>query len=369
MASNQRLNSLDALRGLTIIGMIIVNNPGSWVAAYPPLCHSEWEGCTPTDLVFPFFLFIMGFSLFISTQRRLSQGTSRKDLFIHLLKRSVLIFLIGLILNAFPFNNLTGLRILGVLQRIAIVNFFCGMLLIFSTRKIRIYTSVIILLGYWILLSFVPSPLAGYTTVAYENNWAAWLDQLILGKHTWENMPLMDPEGILSTLPAIVTGLLGIEISFLFSRNPDKREKTILLLLFGFILTTAGLAWDSIFPLIKKLWTSSYVLYTSGLASMTLGAFYWLIDFYKKEKSVWLLIAFGKNPLILYVGSELLIMIIWQIHVFGPQNLSLNDWFYESLVNAGIGNMGASLAWALTYVAFWSIIAVILFKRKIVVKL
>jgi predicted acyltransferase len=369
MSSDQRLNSLDALRGLTIIGMIIVNNPGSWVAAYPPLCHSEWEGCTPTDLVFPFFLFIMGFSLFLSTQLRLSKGTSKENLFIHLIKRSALIFLIGLALNAFPFNNLPGLRILGVLQRIAIVNFFCGALLIYSTRKFRIYLGLIILLGYWILLSFIPSPLAGYATYTYETNWVAWLDQLVLGSHTWEVMPLMDPEGILSTLPAIVTGLIGIEIAFLFTRNPDKREKTILLLVSGFILTIIGLGWGSIFPLIKKLWTSSYVLYTAGLASMTLGTFYWFIDYHKKEKSAWLLVAFGKNPLILYVGSELLVMIIWLFHVFGPQKLSLNDWFYQSLVNAGVGAMNASFAWALIYVLLWAIIAVFLFKRKIIIKL
>jgi len=369
MPSNQRLISLDALRGLTIIGMIIVNNPGSWVAAYPPLCHSEWQGCTPTDLVFPFFLFIMGFSLYLSTQRRLSKGTSKAQLFVHLLKRSAIIFLIGLILNAFPFNNLPNLRILGVLQRIGLVNFFCGALLIYSTRKFRIYLGLLILVSYWILLSYIPSPLAGLPTYAYETNWAAWIDQLVLGKHTWEYMPLMDPEGILSTFPAIVTGLLGIEIAFLFTKNPDKREKAILLFLAGFILTVSGLAWSTIFPLVKKLWTSSYVLYTAGLASMTLGAFYWLIDHYNKEKSVRLLVAFGNNPLVLYIGSELFIMIIWQFHVFGTDKLSLNDWFYKLLLSAGIAPMNASLAWAMIYVLFWAIIAIILFKRKIIIKL
>jgi predicted acyltransferase len=369
MPSQQRLTSLDALRGLTIIGMIVVNNPGSWVAAYPPLCHSEWEGCTPTDLVFPFFLFIMGFSLFLSTQRRLSTGTSKGKLFNHLLKRSAIIFLIGLILNAFPFNNLAEIRILGVLQRIALVNLACGTLLIYSTRKIRIYLSLIILVGYWILLCFIPSPLVGFPTLSYESNWVAWLDQLILGKHTWEVMPLMDPEGILSTLPAIVTGLLGIETAFLFTRNPDKRERTVMLLLAGFIFTLLGLAMGTVFPIIKKLWTSSYVLYTAGLASMTLGAFYWLIDHYKKEKSVWLLVAFGKNPLILYVGSELLIMIVWQFHVFGSERLSLNDWFYQSLLSAGIAPNNASLAWALSYLMIWVVTAIILYRNKIIVKL
>ncbi|NVO19671.1 MAG: DUF5009 domain-containing protein [Bacteroidetes bacterium] len=369
MASQERLSSLDALRGLTIIGMIIVNNPGSWTAAYPPLCHSEWMGCTPTDLVFPFFLFIMGFSLFLSTQHRIMRGDSKSTLFWHVLKRSALIFLIGLILNAFPFNNISNLRVLGVLQRIAIVNFACGLFLIYSTRKTRIYSGLIILIIYWVLMCFVPSPLTGYPTLAYETNWAAWLDQNILGRHIWEYMPKMDPEGILSTFPAMVTGLLGIEIAFLFTKQSDQREKTILLLLIGFILTVTGLAWGTVFPLIKKLWTSSYVLYTAGLASMTLGAFYWLIDHYKKEKSVWLLTAFGKNPLVLYVGSELLIMIVWQFHVFGAARLSLNDWFFQFLVDVGASPMNASLAWAILYLSIWAVVAIILFKRKIIVKL
>jgi len=369
MSLGQRLTSLDALRGLTIIAMIIVNNPGSWAASYSPLCHSDWEGCSPTDLVFPFFLFIMGFSLYLSTQNRLNKGSSRRELFFHLLKRSSLIFLIGLILNAFPFNDLPNLRILGVLQRIALVNFFCGSLLIYSKRGFRIFIGSVILIAYWILLDFIPSPLVGFPTYAYEINWVAWLDQLVLGSHTWSQMPLMDPEGILSTFPVIVTGLLGMEIAFLFIKNTDKKEKAVLLFLAGFLMTAIGLAWSSIFPLIKKLWTSSYVLYTSGLASMTLGAFYWIIDHYKREKSVWLLVAFGKNPLVLYVGSELLIIIIWQFHIFGSEHLSLNDWFFQSLVNMGVESMNASLAWALTYLMIWGLAATVLFRKKIVIKL
>ena len=368
MPSKQRLSSLDALRGLTIIGMIIVNDPADWSAAYKPLLHSDWAGCTPTDLVFPFFLFIMGFSLFLSTQNRIQKGDSKITLFKHLLKRSAIIFLIGLLLNGFPYNHLENLRILGVLQRIALVNLFCGTMLIYSSRGFRRFAGVLILLSYWILLSFIPSPLSTVPTYAYETNWVAWLDQLILRNHTWEQMPLMDPEGILSTFPAIVTGLIGIEIAYLFTKNPDKKEKAVLLFLAGFLLTATGLAWSAIFPMIKKMWTSSYVLYTAGLASMTLGAFYWLIDHYKKENRVKLLVAFGTNPLALYVGAELIAMIIWQFPVFSGRNLTLNGWLFQSLQASGMSANAASLSWALLYTGLWAIVAIVLYRKKIILK-
>ncbi len=368
MSAKQRLTSLDALRGLTIFGMIIVNDPADWSAAYKPLLHSDWAGCTPTDLVFPFFLFIMGFSLFLSTQNRLLKGDSKSTLFRHLLKRSAIIFGIGLILNGFPYNHLENLRILGVLQRIAMVNFFCGTMLIYSSRSFRLFIGSLILLSYWILLSFIPSPLSPVPTFAYETNWVAWLDQLILRNHTWEQMPLMDPEGILSTFPAIVTGLIGIEIAYFFTKNPDKKEKAVILFLAGFLLTAAGLAWGAIFPMIKKMWTSSYVLYTAGLASMTLGAFYWLIDHHKKESWVKLLVAFGTNPLALYVGAELIAMIIGQFPVFGAQKLSLNGWLFQSLQASGMSADNASLTWALLYVGLWAIVATVLYRRKIIIK-
>jgi len=368
MASDNRLVSLDALRGLTIMGMIIVNNPADWSAAYPPLQHAEWIGCTPTDLVFPFFLFITGFSLFLSTQARIRKGASRKQLFTHLIKRSGIIFLIGLILNAFPFNNLPELRIPGVLQRIALVNMFCGTLLLYGSKKVSMIIGSAILVGYWILLCFIPSPLSSEPTLAYETNWVAWLDQLVLGKHTWSVMPLMDPEGIISTFPAVVTGLLGIGAARLFAEKNDKNQKTIILFVTGFILTAAGLAWSSIFPMIKKMWTSSYVLYTAGLASMTLGLMHYLLDQPGKEKKVRLLLAFGMNPLALYVGSELLIMIIWLLPFFGPEGLTLNTWFFRTLTGTGVSALNASLIWAVLYLAIWSLVASFLYKRKIIIK-
>jgi predicted acyltransferase len=179
----------------------------------------------------------------------------------------------------------------------------------------------------------------------------------------------MDPEGIISTLPAIVTGLLGIELAAHFSGMTDKREKTIFLLLSGFLLAAAGLAWSPVFPMIKKLWTSSYVLYTAGLASMTLGAMYWLVDMKKQVKKVQLLVAFGINPLALYVGSELIIMIIWLLHVFGTENYTMNEWVFHSFCNTGVSPNLASLAWAVIYLTLWSVVAIILYKRKLIIKL
>ena len=369
MSQSNRLISLDALRGLTIIAMIIVNTPGDWSSVYPPLRHAAWAGCTPTDLVFPFFLFIMGFSLFLSLQNRLKRGDSKKKIFLHLTKRSALIFFIGVLLYAFPFTDLVHFRIPGVLQRIALVNFFCGLMLLYTSRKFRIYAGVIILLGYWILLAFIPSPLSASLTLAYETNWAAWLDQLVLGNHIYSSMPLMDPEGILSTFPAIVTGLLGTGIAAKFTETNDKTRRAVVLFLSGFLLTAAGLTWSPVFPFIKKLWTSSYVLYTAGLASMTLGAIYWLTDYLKKEKYTRLLVAFGMNPLALYVGSELLIMILWLFPVFGPEKLTLTPYFFNGLIDAGLSPDNASLAWALTYTSVFAVAAWILYRKKIVIKL
>ena len=369
MSTSNRLVSLDAFRGLTILGMIIVNNPGDWFSIYPPLSHAEWAGCTPTDLVFPFFLFIMGFSLFLSITKRLEKGGSKRDLLFHLLKRSLSIFLIGLFLNAFPFTQLQNLRIPGVLQRIALVNLFCGLLLIYSQRHLRLFLASLFLLAYWILLEYIPSPLSIFPTLAYESNWAAWVDQSILGKHVWSSMPLMDPEGILSTFPAFASGILGIEIAFLFSKQKSQDEKTILLFVAGFILTAAGLAWSSVFPMVKKLWTSSYVLYTTGLASMTLAFFYYLVEKKGKQNWVGLLTAFGVNPLALYVGSDLLIMILWLIPIFGPENLTLSSWFFRSLTSAGMNPLNASLLWAILYTAFWACVAVFMHRKRIIIKL
>jgi predicted acyltransferase len=373
MASSAvRLKSLDALRGLTIIGMIIVNTPGDWGHVYHPLCHADWIGCTPTDLVFPFFLFISGFSLYISITRRISIGDSKSQLVKHLSIRSAMIFLIGLLLNGFPYYELSTFRILGVLQRIALVNFFAGLLLIYTSYKTRIGIGAAILIGYCMLFSLIPSPLTGTCNIDYETNWASWLDQIILGKHTWQWMPLMDPEGILSTLPAIVTGLLGIEVSRRFHKMDGKdsaMRKVIFLLVTGAILTFAGLAWSTLFPFIKKLWTSSYVLYTAGLASTVLGLFYWYADVREKKLSFGLLYAFGLNPLTLYVGSELLIMIIGLFPVFGVANVPLNNAMVQNLSDMGMAPKFASMLWAALYVSVFAVLAWVMYKKKWVIKL
>lgn len=369
MTHSERLVSLDALRGLTILSMIIVNNPADWSTVFKPLLHADWAGCSPTDLIFPFFLYITGFSLYISIRRRTQKGASKNSLFRHLLVRSLVIFGIGLFLNAFPFTNLDNLRILGVLQRIALVNLAVGTLMIYSSQKSRWFIGALFLMSYWILLQYIPSPIASVPSLAYEDNWVAWLDQAVLGSHTWDYMPLMDPEGILSTLPAIVTGLIGLEIASFFTKIHDKKEKIILLFITGFIMTIAGIAWSSVFPMIKKLWTSSYVLYTVGLATWTLGFFYWLADFREKKKYLRLLVAYGSNPLAIYAGSGLLVMILGLIPVFGNPPVTLNSWIYRLLCESGIEARIASLVWPIILVLVWGWIALILHKKKIFIKI
>lgn len=364
MILTQRLSSLDAFRGLTIICMIIVNNPGSWDYVYPPLLHAKWNGCTPTDLIFPFFLFILGFSISLSTEARLKKGAPKRDLISHHAKRSAIILLIGLLLNAYPFNDLENFRISGVLQRISLVNFACGVIHIYSNRTFRLITSAVILIGYWILLCFLPFPSVGAPSLAMQSNWSSWVDSHVFVHHAFSP----EPEGVLSTLPAIVTGLLGIEIAELFTKIPDQRKRTAFLLVSGVILTLLGLAWSTHFPFNKKLWTSSYVLFTAGLANLIFGGFYWLIDDLNQKKWAKLQVAFGQNPLALYVGSEFVMMTLLHLRLFGQERVILQDWFCQSLVNIGLAPVNASLAWALLSVSFWSIIAWILYERKIVIK-
>jgi predicted acyltransferase len=276
--TQNRIISLDMFRGLTIMAMIIVNTPGSWSHLYPVLSHSAWNGCTPTDLVFPFFIFAMGFAAVLSIKKRLQKGTSKNKLVLQLIRRSAILFLLGLILNSFPFNDLANIRIMGVLQRIAIVNLVCGLFLIYTEVKVLWYVSAFLLLGYWALMALVPVPGFGPANLEPETNLAAWLDRLILGKHVWIYSKVYDPEGILSTLPALVSGFAGVLAGNLFMKTQNERDKLINLMVYGNILIVSGMVWGLLFPINKQLWTSSYVLYTSGLAMVVLGIFYWMAD-------------------------------------------------------------------------------------------
>ncbi len=368
--SGNRIVSLDIFRGLTIMAMIIVNTPGNWSYAYPMLLHSEWNGCTPTDLVFPFFIFAMGFSAVLSINKRLQKGTSKQKLVLQLLRRSAIIFLLGLIINSFPFNDLVNIRIPGVLQRIAIVNLICGLFLIYSDIKRIWYVSVTILLGYWALMTLVPVPDFGPANLGRTTNLAAWFDRLIIGKHVWQYTKLYDPEGILSTFPAIVSGLIGVLAGNSFTKSKNESDKLIYLLVFGNILIISGMAWDLLFPINKQLWTSSYVLYTSGLAMVVLGIIYWIADIKRIRQFAPPFLAFGINPIIAYFGSEIGIGVINMIQInTATSKFSLYNWLFIQYQSFGLSPINASLLGAILYTGFWLLVVSFMYRRHIIVKI
>jgi predicted acyltransferase len=368
--TQNRIISLDIFRGLTIMAMIIVNTPGSWSYSYPILQHSHWNGCTPTDLVFPFFIFAMGFSSVLSITKRLQKGASKRSLFLQLLRRSAIIFLLGLIVNSFPFNHLADIRVLGVLQRIAIVNLVCGLFLIYADVKILWYVSAALLAGYWALMTLVPVPDFGPSNLEPTTNLAAWFDRLILGNHVWEWTKVYDPEGILSTFPALVSGFIGVLAGNAFRKADNERDKLINLLVYGNILIICGIFWGLTFPINKQLWTSSYVLYTSGLAMVVLGICYWIADIRKIRQFAPPFLAFGMNPITAYFGSEIGVIILGMIQVNSSgSQVSLYDWLFSQYLSTGLSPINASLLGALLYAGFWLLVVSIMYRRKIVVKI
>jgi len=366
--TENRILSLDIFRGLTIMAMIIVNTPGSWSYLYPVLSHSAWDGCTPTDLVFPFFIFAMGFAAVLSIKKRLQKGTSKNKLVLQLIRRSAILFLLGLILNSFPFNDLSNIRILGVLQRIAIVNLVCGLFLIYTEVKVLWYVSAFLLLGYWALMALVPVPDFGPANLEPGTNLAAWLDRLILGKHVWVYSKVYDPEGILSTLPALVSGFAGVLAGNAFMKSENERDKLINLLVYGNILIVCGMAWGLLFPINKQLWTSSYVLYTSGLAMVVLGIFYWMADIKQVRQFAPPLLAFGTNPIIAYFGSQIGASLLGLILVTSAK-ISLYEWLFNFYLSLGLSPVNASLLGAILFTGFWLLVVSLMYRRKIIIKI
>lgn len=369
----ERYLSLDVLRGLTIALMIVVNTPGSWSTIYAPLKHAAWHGFTITDLVFPTFLFVVGNAMSFSMKKMAQQ---KHTIFLSkVFKRTLLIFLIGFLLNYFPFvfraedgtfilKNITEVRIMGVLQRIALCYCFAALAIRYLKEKGTIIFAIGLLLAYWGIMYLFGDHPSPYTL---EGNAALKFDLLIIAaQNLYKGFGIpFDPEGLLSTLPAIVNVIIGYFAGVYIQRNGNNRRTVILLIFTGAILAGTALIWDIFFPINKPLWTSSYVLYSSGLDLLILAALMWTIEIIGLKKWTCPLEVFGKNPLFIYMMSELTVSLMYFISISGE---SLNGWLYNNLFLSWSEGKNASLLFAISYMLVLWLFGYILDKKKVYIK-
>jgi predicted acyltransferase len=381
-----RLLSLDVLRGATVALMILVNNAGGVSISYGELRHSAWNGCSVADVVFPMFLFIVGASIAIALPRRLDRGDTPVKVFVQVFKRAALIAAIGLVLNALPMLQIGELRYYGVLQRIALCYLLASFVYLYGQAPACAGAVVIALVGYWLLLYGVPVPgygLPGIDVLPLDphGNLTAWLDRRLVPAAHLYHQGFYDPEGLLSTLPAVATTLFGtLSVVWLRQISPwvsmngmdTDRRKALWLLICGVLLLWLGLEWGQSFPLNKRLWTSSFVLFNAGLDMVLLAVLYWGIDCRRElgprlQKSLTPWLAFGSNALTAYVFSEVLAMALSAIPVRHEE--TLQEWLFRS-IPAGLGSPAfLSLVYSLLFVALCFVPVLMLYRRKIFIKL
>ncbi|HZL08625.1 MAG TPA: heparan-alpha-glucosaminide N-acetyltransferase domain-containing protein [Prolixibacteraceae bacterium] len=368
MKTTQRYLALDVLRGMTVAVMILVNTPGSWSHIYAPLEHSKWHGCTPTDLIFPFFLFVVGVSMFFSFSK---YGNSlNKESLLKIGKRTFLIFAIGLFLNSFPqwTTDYSSLRIMGVLQRIALAYGIGAVIVLAANRKYLPYIGAAILLLYWGLLY----TLGGTDPFSLEGNVTIPFDTAILGtSHLYKGFGIpFDPEGLLSTIPAIVTVIIGYLVGSAV-RETEKKLVPKRLIQFAVISIIAGLIWDQVFPINKPIWTSSYVLYAGGWACMVLALLIWIIDLKGYSRWTSFFVVFGMNPLFIFALSGLWARVFGRlVKIAGPDGelISGSAWLYKQVFLPLAGELNGSLLFAIFHVLIFWLIGYVLYKKKIFIK-
>ena len=336
--------------------MILVNNPGDWGHIYWPLAHAAWHGWTPTDLIFPFFLFMVGMALPFSRRVRGSEAA----------RRAAVIAGLGLFMAAYPYFDLATVRIPGVLMRIAICY-----VVVFGIRRLtgpagQAVSAAILLLGYWVLMTRVTVPGGTPPNLGPETNLGAWLDRALLGGHLWKQSRTWDPEGLLSTLPAIATTLLGLLAGEWVRTDRTGARKAAGLLAGGLVLVVAGLLWGRSFPINKSLWTSSYAVFTAGMAAYLFGLVYWIADVRGHRAWCAPLVAWGRNAILVFVASGLLAKTLGIVQV--REGVSVHAWLYGASFASWLPPFPASLAWAVANILLWHLVLVALDRRRIYLK-
>jgi predicted acyltransferase len=362
-SKSNRLIFLDAMRGFTIAAMILVNFPGNEDHVFSPLRHTVWNGLTPTDLIAPFFLFIVGISIVLSYGRALKNGESKGELYKKILWRFVKIYALGIFLNLLPDFNFSELRYTGVLPRIALVFLPCAFIFLNTTFRQQVWIGASILIFYWLAMTLIPTPGTGKVMLEPGVNLAAWIDQKFLPGRMWQGT--WDPEGILGTFPAIVTGITGLLAGHLLAGSRTPTDKVIYLMVFGLIATTAGYIWGLVFPVNENLWTSSFVLVTSGMASLILGATYYVVDIRGVTGWTRTGIIFGANAISVYVLADLLALFFYVLP-FGSATLNIH--VTNAITLIGFSPKVSSCFYALLFVCINFIPAYILYKRKVFIK-
>jgi predicted acyltransferase len=371
-SKSNRLIFLDVFRGLTVAGMVLVNNPGSWAHIYWPLEHAEWNGWTPTDLIFPFFLFIVGVAIPLALGKRIERGDSRRALFLKVLYRSAIIFLLGEFLAGFPYFHLSTIRIPGVLQRIAVCYFFASLIFLKTRPRTQAIIAVALLIIYWRVMKHFPAP--GY----YAGDWskegslASYIDRRVLGPHIWKQGIVYDPEGILSTMGALATTLFGVLTgNYLRDKTRAPIERVAHMFIAGVCCVIVGWIWNAWFPINKSLWTSSYVFFTAGLALQFLALCYWLIDI--KGYKLWTkpFVIFGVNAIVLFVGTGVMARLMGLIKFSRPDGTrrSLQGVIYNNAFASWLPPNRASLAFAISFILLWLFFMWLLYRKNIIIKI
>lgn len=365
----QRLASIDAFRGLTIAGMIIVLNPGSWKYVYPAFKHADWHGWTIADLVFPFFLFIVGVSITFSLSKIKIDNLEKKEVYLKIIKRSVILFLLGIFINSFPDFNFQQFRIMGVLQRIAICYLIVSILFLNTKYESQTIIAVSLLFIYWAIMEWVAVP--GYPLGSYGKgeNAANYLDRFILSGYMGYYEKLGEPEGFISTLPSLSLTLFGVLTGHFIKSKKEIKKSASMMFGIGVLLFLLGLVWDNWLPINKNLWTSSFTVLTGGLGLILFSIFYYLIDGLNYQKFAKPFVVLGMNAITVYVLSIVTAKIIKLLTFTSNGTLyHARSWAYENILLGIFGFNGASLAYAVLYCAIWCGIMWILYYKKIFIK-